>query len=615
MSRNRHHSSDSSDSSYTKESSTEPPSPPDEYESESSSTKSSSSSHKVPVHHIHGSVMEQLEAPFLIATNEAQCVRDARIQNSALRRRIIDTYKTHSYEDFKKNIREYTDFQITIFEQINSSIKSIFRNNILSLIAMADPAHYEDLFKGFPGDVQDDIACLIDIMMENPESFRILRWFSQQLCQVPVFFDYQKPDGVKLMINGVQRDFWGRHSTVYWAILYNNNIVRIYRASDNKFIQEIKCDIIWLSRSKKTIKFSSTPAKIDFMLVPPEGYDTELWETHALRTDESIPYYSSFPYFEKRLPDEIYAKDKKAIEMHDMLIVRALLRPEIVKPNDSKKLMEIILTVYSYLNMNHAFYSMLCMREACECELNEREMFNKKDSYLTVLIDLLITKYCSDYFSSVIGPLLNQIDNGQLSFNGPLNIEAAASLIATVIRNLDQNIDRIPPQLQHLMSIMRVVGGVRYGKRRGAYLGGCLIFFEKFLFKMMENASSYFTNFRPTRPPAEFLAQFANLCRAVFLMRPIVEYFPDANGLEALVEPHRQTAISFIERACVVRNSPAYAMISEKQYKDAMMSIIEIASSRNKAFMHSIKTESAITLRTPIAGSVMHFLYYLANRI
>ena len=79
--------------------------------------------------------------------------------------------------------------------------------------------------------------------------------------------------------------------------------------------------------------------------------------------------------------------------------------------------------------------------------------------------------------------------------------------------------------------------------------------------------------------------------------------------------PHRVQAVSFIEQACILKQQPSYTIIQKEQYNDAIKQIIEIAASRNHdgSFMRAIQRESLTTLRTPIAGSVMHFLYCLAN--
>ncbi|EAX92214.1 hypothetical protein TVAG_132590 [Trichomonas vaginalis G3] len=610
----------SSDSSKSKSSlnQSSPPSPKDDSSSDSEkSSENQQPQQRVPLNQVRGSIIEQLEQPFLIATVESSSVHSMRAHFNESKLKNSISSRNRSYEDFKKAIKplctRQSEFEQDIFDRITYYIRTLFNSSILNQIASSDPAHYEDLFNSFPEDTKLDITTLIDLMEDNPQSCGLIRWVSQNLCQVPIIQDFQSPDGVKCMISGVRRDFWGRHKKIYWAVLYNDNMVRIFRASDNKLYTEFKCDIIWLSRSKKTIKFSSTPSKIDFMLVPPPGYDTELWETHALRSD-NIPYYSSFPYFQRPLPERIFDKDKRAIEMHDMLIIRALLRKEVIKAVDSKKIMNLILTVYSYLSMNNGLYSCLAMREVFDSDKSDRELL-QDDSYLAVLIELIITNYCQDYFRSVIAPMLMDIDRGQISFNGSFNIETASNLIGVVIRTLNQNVDKFPPQLAHIMSLMSVIMGVKWGTQKGRYLGGALVFFECFLFKVMSNGTYYFKDFHPIHPPAEFLQGFSQVCRPVFLMRGIAENFPDASGMEALVEPHRVQAVSFIEQACILKQQPSYTIIQKEQYNDAIKQIIEIAASRNHdgSFMRAIQRESLTTLRTPIAGSVMHFLYCLAN--
>ena len=583
----------------------------------STSSSDSESSDGIDINDIKGTTSEILKEPFLICNKSSHSIKalNDRIKESNLYKYITD--RNYTYEDYKKQLStvltKTCKFQHELFERVVAYIRLILNDADLAHLNKADVSNFHDFFMNLNEPERLDIATIIDLMEAGPGCSRFLLWIARNMCYgILETNKYGFDEKYKCICYGQRRTFFGKKPEYYWAVLHNDNKFTLHPVNNsNKTKKTVQTDIISLSRSGKSVKILSNPSKIDVIVVPPEGYDRELWLSKAVRSDE-VPFYPSLPYFMKPMPIFYLDACKRALSTNDMLVLRSILQENILDPNNCQPILKKLLSFYTTIDSINGFFSTIAMLDVFAHGARE-DTFLRKSSYLSGLIDVVIREYCQDYFNSIVAPLLIRIDRGPMVFTGAADANKANSIIGEVINTITLSADKVPMQMRHLISLIYLFSGVRYGTMRGAVSAASEAFFVRFIVQMMERGESIFRDFHPVTNHEQFLANLGKAMVPIFRMANFDQEYSGLMELNDQLEPYRMKIYNFIQDIIRIPISPSYPSPDEKTQMNDLNDILEFISTKRPQFIANTKSEALSLLKSPLAGEFMQFIYAIAT--
>jgi len=543
---------------------------------------------------------------FVVYRNPVALVKENRrnLENSAFFQYIENHIE--DFQSYKKEIASFMKsgckFQAEIFRRSFSALRGMLKDDVVIGISLSNPCQFESLYNSLPNETKCDLAVIVDLLSVGPTCQRFLLWIGRNLFLAQHPSSFGCDPHIKCFCLGQKRGLFGKSSNLFWVILRNDNNVELIEATNGKTAMEFKCDIVSLSRSGNSIKFSSNPSTIDLVFVPQVGYDSEMWESRAIRS-KWINSFVSIPYFFKPLPTPLLSFVERSVLCPNMLIVRALLKPEVIPPNESALLIRAFFGFYAKSKMIHSFISVVCSIVFSSSPKDPSQLF-KTETYLTHIFDIFYQEYGKDYYNQIIEPMFSSFDqNGSFSLNGSdpgIPLTHYQNTINTFFETIISSKDRIPTQFRHLSSIIKLSSGMRYSKHVGIYHAIAGFFFSGFIFNKKNNKVNHNKLLK-------------SALKKVSRLKPFSEKHEALMPINATLDSLKLSIFKFVLTLSEMKSEPVYSLSRDADQTQALYTIIEEASKRRLQYINSVKQEQMTQAKSPLSLTLVHFLRFLST--
>lgn len=345
------------------------------------------------------------------------------------------------------------------------------------------------------------------------------------------------------------------------------------------------------------------PSSIDVIVVPEEGWDNETW-MQALRSNE-VPYYSSFPFYASPIPKVVSDSAFHALQDPSLLICRTLLNPDVIKVASCRPIVEAFFTIYRKIGKIHAFVAYLVSTEVNQTT-DEAQIF-RGNSYLTTLFKIYFERYSQTYIDEVINPIKDEVNaEGDLRLHDvDCDAEKVVSLTRSVVRRLSQSSDKLSPEFHHLLSILKVSLGLRFGHNEGVFNGLSGFFLLRFMSPMLLSECS------------NDVRSFTNVLQVIGNMGAFdaMKYPALAAANDRFRSPTKRLFAFVMSLGDGCGDTPARygEEPGDAEVRAAVATLMAEAGKVRAAFIERGRKESLVHSKTPTSLPMMMFLRHLAT--
>lgn len=367
-----------------------------------------------------------------------------------------------------------------------------------------------------------------------------------------------------------------------WIIADKNKKLYIYKVTSGKASNQIQQPYTKLKEEKGMIKVFYYDELVQ-KLYPVNKNQTE----HFLSQIDFPNLFLAMPSY---VPFEIYKALYQAITNDDLLILRAVAHFSVTKVTEGLDLSEALFKIFAYANKTHALLSTLVGMEFENPSLTNEKIL-RVNSHLTNTFKIINRKYGQVYFEKVVRPIVKYVlKKGNIGLKDPnkANEKEAKIMLFTVIKYILSSAEYVPPQIRHVILLLRSFSGIRFNNYRSTYNAISGYFFLRFFSSMMVDPSIFDPNLViDEETTSTVIMPFIQLLQTVLNLKLIKGKMSCFSSWNDRIEKHVfPKLIKFAFSLAEIEENPKYEPPTHDELQQSLRILLNIICDNHEKFQN-----------------------------